>query len=509
MSTRYDWNVDSHWSGNAVPDRTQKVRIVAPCVIKADEKFHVTGVVIAPSGKYNHGANTANGSLTIAAGGALIVDGKVEAATAPNYNTTRATAPADLTIGSNETKGNGTLIFDNENGETQATVQYYSNATTDEGATWNWQYMAVPFNDNSSAYRNYYDSYLYRWAADCSGWEVVPNRGEVYPWVGYCITQVGNKTYTMDGTLVETGEQVFTVPGGKDLVLGNSWSAPIQVKQFTDDDFVNLRKSVYLFNTGYDPNGGSEETGTRYAASTYVTIPIHSAPFTGDSMVSSLQAFIVYTSGASEGTLTLDYNRHVRPTRSTDIVNAGPMHAPRRGFIANNEPVVLKIYASGSRFDDRLVVLERGDFSTSLDDGWDGDKRLSGNVSPHLYAETDNGKESVSAIPDMEGTLLGFRAGEDNAYTLHFNYSENEALYLLDMENNIYTPVNNESSYTFVTSDKSEHTRFILTRTAPGIATGVTDLDADAPKVQKIIYNDKLYIIRGGKVYSAEGQIVK
>ncbi len=506
-----NWMNADNWTGNTVPDKTQKVRILAPCVIPSGVKPHVASVVIAPhdGGMINHGADEANGSLTIKAGGALIVDGKVEAATAPNYYTTRATTPTDLVIGSDESNGNGTLIFDNLNGETQATVEYYTKSNTNEGDVWNWQYMAVPFGDNSSAYRNYYDSYLYRWAADCSGWEVVPNRGEVYPWVGYCITQVGEKTYYMDGTLVETGEQVFTVPGGKDLVLGNSWSAPIQVKQFADDDFVNLRKNVYLFNTGYDPEGGSSETGTRYAASTYVTIPIHSATYTGDSMVSSLQAFIVYTDGASDGTLTLDYDRHVRPARSTDIVNAGRMHAPRRGASISEEPTVLKIYASGSRYDDRLVVLERGDFSTGLDDGWDGDKRISGNVSPNLYAETDNGKESVSAIPDMEGTLLGFRAGEDNAYTLHFNYSEDEALYLLDMENNIYTPVNNESSYTFVTSDKSEHTRFILTRMAPGIATGVTDLDAEAPKAQKIIYNDKLYIIRGGKVFSADGQIVR
>jgi hypothetical protein len=38
--------------------------------------------------------------------------------------------------------------------------------------------------------------------------------------------------YYMDGTLVETGEQTFTVPAGKNLVVGNSWTAPIQVKQF-------------------------------------------------------------------------------------------------------------------------------------------------------------------------------------------------------------------------------------------------------------------------------------
>lgn len=513
-STRYDWNVDSHWSGNAIPDRTQKVRIVAPCVIKADEKFHVTGVVIAPIGKYNHGANTANGSLTIAAGGALIVDGKVEAATAPLYTETRATAPADLTIGSTETNGNGTLIFDNEDGSTQAIVEYYSKATTDEASSWSWQYMAVPFNDNSSAYRNYYDSYLYRWAEDCSGWEIVPNRGEVYPWVGYTITQVGEKTYVMDGTLVETGEMEFTVPAGKNLVLGNSWTAPIQVKQFTDDDFENMSKNVYLFNTGYAPNGGGSFSGTRYEGGTYVTIPIHSSTYTGDSLISSLQAFIIYAKAdEGGGTFTLDYDRHVRPARSTDKVNAGEMHAPKRGGVINDKPAVLKVWASGSRYDDRLVVLERGDFSTGLDEGWDGNKRVAGNSSPLIFAVTDNGREAVSAIPTMEGTLIGFWAGEDNEYTLHFEYNEEDELYLLDLDNNTYTPVNSNSTYVFTVPDKKAHNRFILTRNAPDpVATGVEETQASEKpeaKAIKFLKDEKVFIFVNGKLYDATGKIVK
>ena len=509
-----NWNNADNWTGNTVPDKTQKVRILAPCVVPAGVKAHVAGVLIAPNGKYNREANSAEGSLTIAAGGALIVDGKIQAVTAPAYNRPRATAPADLTIGSTEKNGNGTLIFDNEDGSTQAIVEYYSKATTDEASSWSWQYMAVPFNDNSSAYRNYYDSYLYRWKEDCSGWEIVPNRGEVYPWVGYTITQVGAKTYVMDGTLVETGEMEFTVPEGKNLVLGNSWTAPIQVKQFTDDDFVNMSKNVYLFNTGYDPDGEGSFSGARYEGGTYVTIPIHSSPYTGDSLISSLQAFIVYAkTGEGGGTFTLDYDRHVRPARYSDNLNAGPMHAPKRGGAINDKPAVLKVWASGSRYDDRLVVLEREDFSTGLDEGWDGNKRVAGNSSPLIFAVTDNGREAVSAIPTMEGTLIGFWAGEDNEYTLHFEYNEEDELYLLDLDNNTYTPVNSNSTYVFTVPDKKAHNRFILTRIAPDpVATGVEETQASEKpeaKAIKFLKDEKVFIFVNGKLYDATGKVVK
>lgn len=517
------WSNTANWSKNSLPTYETKARILASCQLSGTA--YVAQVDIASSGKSqrmkNHlgsGDGSCNGALTIAADGALVVAGKVRSAEAPHFatNDLMPTTPANLYIAADETKGNGTLIFDNEDGETQATVGYYSKATTDENTTWNWQYMAVPFNDNSSAYRNYYDSYLYRWKEDCSGWEVVENRGEVYPWVGYTITQVGQKMYYMDGTLVETGEQTFTVPAGKNLVVGNSWTAPIQVKQFEDADFTGMSKNIYLFNTGYDPNGEGtfDKDDGRYEGGTYVTVPIHASPYTGDSLISSLQAFTVYaTGGGGGGTFTLNYDRHIRPARTTDNLSAGPMHAPKRGGVIDDKPAVLKVWASGSRYDDRLVVLEREDFSTGLDEGWDGNKRVAGNSSPLIFAVTDNGREAVSAIPTMEGTLIGFWAGEDNEYTLHFEYNEEDELYLLDLDNNTYTPVNSNSTYVFTVPDKKAHNRFILTYNAPDpVATGVEETQANEKpeaKAIKFLKDEKVFIFVNGKLYDATGKIVK
>lgn len=318
--------------------------------------------------------------------------------------------------------------------------------------------------------------------------------------------------YYMDGTLVETGEQTFTVPTGADLVLGNSWTAPLQIKQFEDDDFDGLQKKVYLFNTGYDydKNGTQYDDGShRYEAGTYVVIPIHSSSYTGDSLISSLQAFTV-TSDGGEGTLTLDYERHVRPARSTDKVNAGQMHAPRRAAAREDKPTVLKIWASGNRFDDRLVVLEREDFSTGSDDGWDGEKVLMGEMAPTIYTVMENGYESVTATNDYEGTLIGFKAGEDNEYTFHFEYDDMaEPLFLLDMDERMYVRILTGTTYTFTCADKGEHNRFLLTRKAPGIATGCEPIDGGGgPKAMKFIKDNKLYILLNGVLYDATGKIV-
>ena len=237
-----------------------------------------------------------------------------------------------------------------------------------------------------------------------------------------------------------------------------------------------------------------------------MVVPIHSSPYTGDSLISSLQAFTITNSSGSDATLTLNYDKHVRPTRNTDKVNAGPMHAPRRNTAQQEGPAVLKIWASGSNYDDRLVLLEGEGFSTGYDDGWDGEKIMIYGAAPEVYSVMQSGKESVTATPDMEGTLIGFRAGEDSEYTFQFNYNdEDDELYLLDTDTKIYTLIRTGNSYSFTTSDKAEHNRFILTRNAPQIATGNQNVTEDV-KAMKFIKDDKMYILLNGVLYDATGK---
>ena len=61
------------------------------------------------------------------------------------------------------------------------------------------------------------------------------------------------------------------------------------------------------------------------------------------------------------------------------------------------------------------------------------------------------------------------------------------------------------------TFEEGDTNRFYISKTpinAPSVATG-TENTGDGAKARKVLVNDKLYIILNGRVYSAEGVMVK
>lgn len=494
------WSTAANWGPDYVllPGSNTDVRIAASVNVDIDDAKAMSVRIVD------------GGHITIPAGSALEVKSTIRRQDGTELSPTEVN---DLKIGASST-GNGTLIFNNNTGDTKAGVAMYSKAfITDfelETEAKNYQYIGSPYVLANAAH-NYYDSWLYYWTG--TKWKVVKNGGPMTPWTGYCITQeAAGTTYWMDGTLTATGTVDIAVGAGQDMVVGNSWTAPLYIKAFTDDDFENLVGNVYFFNTGIEKDHtleGNMADGDRYAGSTYVTVPIHAASYTGDSLISSLQGFFV-TSNGSAGTLHLDYDRHVRPTKNRNILS-GPMHAPKR-YADSNEPEVVKIKVSGENYDDRLVLLARADFSAGFDNGWDGDKWDGNEASLYIYSKDERGVEnSVSAIPEMEGTVVGFRAGEDEAYTFTFEYlNSDEPLYLFDTENNSYTQIVTGGIYRFFTNDKEKHERFVLTRHAPQIATGCENLDGgEGAKAKKLLIEDKMFIMVNGLLYDATGKVVK
>ena len=511
-----DWNTVANWAKNTLPNYETKVRILAPCELSG-ATVKVAQVDIATSGKSSKkdtNGGVCNGSLTIAADGALIVNGKIRTTEAPHFTALdlKPTTPTDLTVEANS-GGNGALVLNNEDGTTQATVAMYSKAWRNkEGNTTTWQYIGVPHSDVGNAKTNYYDSWLYRWDPS-EGWLAVPSGGAVEPWTGYCITHPeAGHTYWMQGTLEATADQAIDVPDGAYQVIGNSWTAPIYIAAFEDDDFENINtKTIYFFNTGTDPEGDGDIDAGRWAAGTYVSVPIHSSPFTGDSLISSMQGFYVANTSGSAGTLHLDYDKLVRPHGSRNAL-AGQMHAPRRAAAISDRPVVAKLWVRGTRYDDRLVVLEREDFTEGYDAGWDGEKWDGSTIAPCVWSvNEDDGADAVTATPDFEGTLIGFRAGEDDEYTFHFEFDGMEdALYLLDVETQLYSRVLTGNTYRFTCADKGEYNRFILTRKAPSIGTGV-DTGSDgvnSEKAVKFLNRDKMFIFIRGVLYDSTGKRV-
>ena len=499
------WSDELNWAPryNQVPNADLGARIIKPCTV--DNASAITLSVRMHD----------DGKLIIPATSALNVISTVRHDEDGVY-TPPSTSEIDIKATST---GSGTLILANPDGDTRASVEMYSKAVNSGGTT-TWQYITTPFNDVTNAMLNYYESWLYVYNSSTSGWDAIPKGGALTPFAGYCITHPEEgHLYRMNGTLAETGSQAKTVPAGKYLVLGNAWTAPIQIANFDDDDFEDIPvKSIYFFNTGSDP----DKTGTlvddpdasaRWAAHTYISIPIHSAPFTGDSIISAMQGFYVdNTSGGSEGTLHLQYDKLVRPKNSRQNIVSGPLHAPRRIAAVDDEPTVAKLWVCGSHYDDRLVVLEREDFTRGYDPGWDGEKWEGNAIAPMVYAiNGNNGQDAVAAVPDMEGTVVGFKAGEDEEYTFRFNYSsEAEELYLLDTETMLYTRVLTGNTYYFSTNDKAYHNRFILTRTSGSqTPTGCENITGETDNAVKFINNNKMFIFVRGILYDATGKVIK
>ena len=513
------WATAANWTKGVVPSTTDTVRILAPIEIPADNTIQVAKVIVATGGKIGSGNSlTVGGKLTVAAGGALVVKDSIKrCADAADFSTLVKTRPSDIVVKSSAEKGNGTLLFANTGDS--ATVELYCKAST-EAIPWTWQYVGVPFT-TADPQAAFWGGYMYYWPEDASGWESVTKSTTLSAFTGYSLshTQAGH-IFSMEGELAATTSKDIAVPAGADMVVGNSWTAPIQIKQLRDADFTNLLKNVYFYNVGNDSTGKAGEASSRYEAGTYVTVPIHTSPYTGDSVISALQGFFV-TSNGSAGSLHLSYADHVRPVGGTSVIN-GQMHAPKR---AEEQPAVLKIWASGSEYDDRVVLLEREDFSEGLDDGWDGDKWFGGQASPAIYAVREDGtKDAVSALPELDGTIIGFRAGEGNEYTLRFEYNgelingdaalngENGELYLLDTRTGESTLIVSGATYRFTADDKEAHERFLITRSnAPQTPTGVepTSDSSLTGRAKKMLLEQKLYIYRNGVLYDAMGKRVE
>lgn len=462
-----------------------------------------------------------DGSITIPAGKALQVKSTIRRMDGTEIYPTEI---SDIHIGSSET-GNGTLIFDNNSGDTKARVDMYSKGFIDHSdpakepkGVKNYQYIGTPFIEVNALY-NYYGSWIYYWGTKKNGslgWVAVKNGGPMTAWTGYCITQEAPTYHQMSGTLAATGTVDINVPADANMVVGNSWTAPIDINALTTDDLEGLTASIYFFNTGVDKTGtAGYADGDRYAGSTYVTVPVHAAQYTGDDHINSLQGFFVKNTGGSAGTLHLDYERHVRKTTRGSIIGDA-LHAPaRRTALSSDEPTVLKIKVSGENYDDKLLLLEREDFTEGFDNGWDGDKWDGNESALYIYTTDNNGTEnSVSAIPELEGTVIGFRAGEDDAYTLNFEYlNSDEPLYLYDVENNTYTQIMTGMTYRFFTTDNEKHARFIITRSnGQEVATGVGEVPSDqiqGTKAKKLLIGNKMFIMVNGMLYNATGKVVK
>jgi hypothetical protein len=515
-----NWDNELNWGPSyaSLPLPHQEVRILKECVVKDGVVARASGIKIIPSGRINHNTDDASGSLTIEPGGALIVDGKVRAAVAPNYFNATPTAPSNLVLQSNSS-AQAALILDNSEGETQATVQMWNPSYwVVEGGKKKkyWSYVAVPIQEADIPNFFWHGfTYLYD---ETSGWIKKGDGTSLYPFQGIGASlQTGNME-TFYGPLATTESQditlTYTADKGQGMnLIGNSWTAPIQIANFEEGDFGGAAAEVWVFNTGNTNVGHSTmadgSAGTTTAGQ-WQTIPIGVAGlpgYTGLKVIPAMQAFEVNTE--SETTLHLDYDRLVRAGREN--LNE-PMRSPRRSAAKQIE-ATMRVRVSGESTHTDVYLLKDARFSDGFDNGWDGHYLSGDDRSAQLYAiSEEEGKLAFLAQPEIEGTQLGFAPSKHgNEYTFSFSYDGDEEYYLNDIKLKTSTLISEDATYSFTYGD-GDTNRFYISRTpidAPQTSTGVDNTGSGEVKARKFIYRDKMYIMINGRVYSADGALVK
>lgn len=519
------WYTTGNWEGGSLPNEYASVRIDKPCVVPYSTDPAMAGYIKIHT---DEASGTYTGSLTIEPKGRMIVDKKITRVDGNNYTKHLATRTSDLVL-ETSVDGNGILIMGSYDGTNKATVGFYTKAKKTGGHNVN-QFIGTPFNDENYIFNNYYGTKIYEFRAAHDGnkgtdneWIRLPNDGDMRPFYGYNIltNQADERTLWMEGTLVASEDQkmkmYYNGSSNTENMFANSWPAPIEIRQFKTSDFGGGVATVYIFNAGTvtDAEGHTMDGGSASATSAgqYIVLPIASAPWTSPTVrvIPSMQAFSVFASGSNQ-TLTLDYDRLVR-TRAKVMDKDSITTATRAPRYAQEvEPVVMHLRVDGlNGYATNMHMLERADLTDGFDNGWDGHHLVGDEDAPQLYAITEAGKMNVNCVPNMEGTVLGFRAGVDNQFTFSFGYEGEEDWYLNDLKNQTSTLIDPLSSYTFMAESEDDEARFVISRTP--IQQTPTGIETDTSGnnsivVRKLIINDKVYIIRGGRMYSIDGALV-
>ena len=528
-ATNSDWGTASNWSKTELPSSEAKVRILAPCVIGEGTTASVAQVEIVSSGKSsirNTGTGSADcdGELTINAGGSLIVGGKIRKAEAPYFGEDDLMPmddPERLVINTSNT-AQAALIFNNDDADTKATVNLYSLGRKESGA-YQFQYMAVPM-EHVSVNPTFADEthpgtkiYTYVWQEN-GGWERRGYYTDLYAFEGVGITTnstAGHMDYTMTGNLASTATQEITLTkdGDGENIIGNSWMAPINIAALktglvADDNIVD--KTVYIYMTGNDAADGID--GAQHSATAtagqWLAIPIDASGWSGWEglkVIPAMQAY--YIKANAETTLTLDYDNLVRST-ATESLNE-KLRAPRRTEVRQNDISGMRMRVSDSKTHTDLYLFEDGQFSERYDNGWEAKFMEGDGRSAQFYALNGTDKMAVLATDELEGTFLGFVPGKESGYTISFFGGEGR-YYLNDLKMQQSTLIEAGNNYPFTYEAGDDANRFLISRQPFGALspTGCDTTHEDI-KSTKIFYNGTLYIIRAGRIYSAEGMLVK
>ena len=419
----------------------------------------------------------------------------------------------------------------------RTTVNYQTRSTLDTGANRDatWQYFGAPGKNVSFTID--YITWLYQWN-EKQNWVKQNGTLTFEPFAGYAITQYGQPTYSLIAEPIHSNQTIILTKtpenqGGMngDNLFANSYMAPIDVKNFTPEDFTgDLEKTFYIFNSGSwnQWNGQNEKDSTiggngSTTPGQYCAIPALSAQYLDSeydiTTIPPMQG--VYVIANEDGaTIRLNYNKHIwqagtNPDASTDMHE--PMRAPQRQAPeqmqqADFRRLRLQVNSANSGAD-RMYIIQESATTRDYDNGYDAPNQFAEGLA-NIYTTEYFGKMEVSCANDIDSMYIGFQAGADNHYTLSFRSLIGDSLYLKDMEQNTIIRMEEGAEYHFSATPYTTNDLRFLLLLHPQLESDDTPTHIDQVH-QMEIWNDnnRLYITNApansvASIYTISGQPV-
>jgi hypothetical protein len=438
-----DWGTATNWTGGYIPIPGNDVVYAASSNDYGSDA--INDLVLDQNRTIGNLTNVTAKALIIPANMGLVVN-----------NTIKTDGVVDrIYIKSSTTVANGSLLFIHPelNSSVNASVEMYSMASwsltpADSIAQtrYKWQYFGIPL-DSIVAHPTFDGSYVRGWHESgttiSNHWISLSNDSVLRPFYGYEICQAAPTTYVFQGTLVNSnfssGQLAFTsgalYPG--ENIFANPYTAAIDVRQLTFG--TQMEYTVYLYNTGsygvWLSSGGATYNGLNPTAGQYYAIPKDQSGFLGvQKQVPSMQAMLVKAlSASSYATFDINYN-------SVITINTNIQRARAVDGVSSSDKIGMLIDVKGAHAADRMWIFTEPNCTYGFDNGWDGPKMLGFALTPQIFAIGKDGNYQVNSVPDMNGTELGFQAGQDVEDTLTFTNQNLEKRYagvfLLDLVEN-------------------------------------------------------------------------
>lgn len=390
--------------------------------------------------------------------------------------------------GYNFDSSNGTLIVESQKpAEADVELATRSHSRGNGLLRAGWQYFGVPvdeasddddYNKKSNVFGNEtvrkYNRTLQVPNSD-EKWEALASNELLKPGVGYEITTATPSRFTFKGKLIYgndtdvDGSAIYNFPidgspvgtNYNDInILGNPFTAAMDISKFKYQDDNKLVKTFYLFNTGSRENwlarDGANTTGDRSGQYT-AAIPAGLAGYVEGmpSEIPSLSSFAVKANAQT----TISY-------RYKDVMKSETPNLARRRDVEGSRVASLMVDVASEKSMDRLWLVEHEEATDAFDNGFDGEKMLSAGAA-QLYAEESKNLQ-VKTTNRLKRTDLSFvPADKAGRYELKFHlkgFKASDEFVLLDKRTGEETPINDGDKYSFVADVNDKPQRFAILR---------------------------------------------